>query len=458
MTRLLERIYRIASDRQATLFVTAFTIVSYGVALLRERANAAAYGTSAELDAYLVASSAISLIAITPSRALYEGLVLTIASHREREPDLAAATARAAVGLGVLVLAGLTAFGLLVVPALAHAIAPDMAPDRMAEVQRISVLLLPSIVGLGLWEITRGALHGFQEFFRSSVVPIIAPLVTFVMVTTLSGSIGIDALVWGSIAGASAQALVAVVMLVRREVRLTLTRDLVDARLLRVMTGPVAASATLAALAMLWVAADRFLASSLPEGRIAALNYASRISDVASIVAVTGIATVAFPQLARSARAARGAEFSRLLKKSVLETALGALPLTIVFVALARPVVHLLLGAGRFDAESERVTTEALIAYMIFLPLTAPAAVIARSVYALGMLRLLVAQGAVVLLAKIAIGLILRDPFQHIGVAVSGGLATMIGATVVLVAAVRAARDLTLPEAVVDRTIPESSP
>jgi peptidoglycan biosynthesis protein MviN/MurJ (putative lipid II flippase) len=99
-----------------------------------------------------------------------------------------------------------------------------------------------------------------------------------------------------------------------------------------------------------------------------------------------------------------------------------------------------LFGAGRFDAESERVTTESFLAYVVFLPLTAPAAVIARSVYALGMLRLLVAQGVVVLLAKIIVGLLLRDSYEHVGVAAAGGLATMIGAAVVLIAAVRAAR------------------
>jgi peptidoglycan biosynthesis protein MviN/MurJ (putative lipid II flippase) len=82
---------------------------------------------------------------------------------------------------------------------------------------------------------------------------------------------------------------------------------------------------------------------------------------------------------------------------------------------------------------------------VVFLPLTAPGAVLARSVYALGMLRLLVAQGVLVLTAKVLIGLALRDSFEHVGVAAAGGLATVIGSAIVLVAALRAARRLGQP-------------
>ena len=447
MSPLADIVYRASRDRRATLFVTLLTVISYGVTLLRERANAMAFGTSGDLDAYLVAVSVISLIAITPSRALYEGLILATASRGQRESEAAAATARAAVGVGTLALVAVSVAALAAAPVLVRLIAPDMSSSRILEAEELARSLIPMIIALGVWEIVRGVLHGYHEFFSSSVLPIIAPLVTFVTVTTLNGVLGIHALVLGSLLGTGLQAVVGLVVLVRLGIPLALSRSLFDLRSLRAIQGPATASSILAAVAMLWVSADRFLASSLPEGRIAALNYASSIYAAASVVAITGTATVAFPRLAQSAQAGTAQAFTSLLKRGVLDTAIVSLPMTILLVAFAQPLVHLLLGSGRFDAVSERVTAESLVAYLVFLPLIAPASVIARSVYALGLLRLIVAQSVLVLVAKVGLGLILRDSFQHVGVAAASGVATIIVGAVVLVAALRAARDLRTPAA-----------
>lgn len=431
---------RFSREGRATMLVTALTIVSYGVALLRERANAAAFGTSREIDAYLVASGVIALLAITPSRALYEGLVLSIAPATSSARDEASAVSRAALGVGTLVLAAGSGVSLLLTGVLVRAAAPDLPPDGIATAEAIASALIPSIVALGLWEISRGILHGYREFVGSSLLQIVAPLVTFGMVTATSERLGIVSLVMGSVAGAGLQAALALVVVARQGVPFSVSRSLLDLSRLRALGGPLVASGTLVGLAMLWVAADRFLGSSLPEGRIAALNYAARISDVVGVVALTGIATVAFPDLARSARSASASEFSRLLRRSVAATAAAALLLTIAFALFAQPIVHVLLGAGRFDAESERVTTEALLAYLAFLPLTTPAAVIARSVFALGMLRFLVAQSALVVAIKVILGLMLRGPYEHVGVAAASGLATIVGSLLVLIGTTRAAR------------------
>src|SRR5688500_15187280 len=105
MTVMRRALERFSGEGRATVVVTTLTIVSCGVARVRERANAAAFGTTREIDAYLVASSVIALLAITPSRALYEGLVLSIAPAATAARHEASAISRAALGIGTVVLA-----------------------------------------------------------------------------------------------------------------------------------------------------------------------------------------------------------------------------------------------------------------------------------------------------------------------------------------------------------------
>lgn len=433
-------------SRGLSAAITVFALVGYVAALLRERATAGAYGAGRDLDAFVVANTAVGVIALTLGRALYDPLVVTLASARARDLSAARALTRVAIlGMAVALLAGALLLALLRAPLVA-AIAPATQSDTLAESARLALYLAPSVVLLGLGEIARAALHGHQEFVVSSVVPIANTLVVLACVVLLAPSRGIEALVLGTILGGTLQLALALGALTRSRA-INVTGAGANPNDVRALLAPFGAGLALTALSSLLIVVDRALASALPEGRIAALNYAARLLEVATILASTGVATVAYPLLARLRAGARHAEFARVFRLSLVGTLLIAVPGALVLAVFAAPVVTVLLGTGRFDEIAQRITGESLAAYSLALPFLAAGSVLARTLYALRRIRLLIMQGVLFLLVKVAVGLALVGLLQHVGVALSTGVAAAVATAFVLVDLVRWTRSVGGPGA-----------
>lgn len=425
--------------RRLSAAVTLLTFFSYIAALLRERATAAAYGASRELDTFVVANTAIAFISLTVGRALYDPVVVTLASSRERDPQSARALAR----FVILAMSGMLVGGAALLVLVRHSavtlIAPAMPVDALGEAARLTLLLSPAVALLGLGEITRAILHGYQEFLVSSLLPVTNTMIVLGAVVLLAPTLGIEALVLGTVIGGAAQLVLAVGALLRVGA-LTSSGGAPAVEQFRAIAAPLAAGLALTALSSLLVVVDRALGSLLPEGRIAALNYAGRILDVATAITVSGIAAVAYPLLARLRAANRMSEFERVFWLSFAGAAAIAVPLGLALAVLAIPAVTVLFGVGRFDATAQRVTGESLAAYALALPFLAPATIVARTLYALRRVRLLIAQAGLFLAVKIIMGLVLVGPFEHVGVALATTLAAAVVAAVTITAIIREMR------------------
>lgn len=411
---------RIARARTLSVLVTGLTLAGYSVSLLRERATAFAYGTSAELDGFLVALTAVTLIAITSSRALYDPLVLTLSALRESDRVAAARLARAVLGASAAVLALATAALVFANEAMTDLIAPGLTQHSAEVAFRMTTILVPAVLLLGTWELARAVLHAWDEFVLSSVLPVVATGITFVAIVSFAPAIGIAALAYGTLAGAAAQFTLVLVYLARAGV--LGVRGLPARADVRGLVAPALVGLVLVAVGNGSIAIDRVLGSLLPEGRISALNYAARLVDVATVVAVSGVATVMYPRFARMRASGQGAAVVRALRASVAATVLAAFAIMAVLVPFAEPVVGLLFGTGRFDDASRRVTGEALAVYALSLPFVATALILARALYSFRKFRALMITGVLFLAIKLAVGLALVASLQHSGVA----LATVI--------------------------------
>ncbi len=110
---------------------------------------------------------------------------------------------------------------------------------------------------------------------------------------------------------------------------------------------------------------ERYLASQLGTGSVAALNYAYRVAQFPIWVFVLAIGTVALPSLSKSRGLGQESEFKGTLLKSLWAVLIITVPLACVFFLLRIPVVTILLKRGAFDAVSLQVTAGILAGYAL---------------------------------------------------------------------------------------------
>ena len=108
---------------------------------------------------------------------------------------------------------------------------------------------------------------------------------------------------------------------------------------------------------------DRSLASSVCEGGVSALTYASVINNAVQEILVTGIITVLFSHCAEWVVKNNHEKVKQKLASTLNTLIMLLLPATIGVMLLAKPIVLLVLGRGKFDDVSTTMTVGALCCY-----------------------------------------------------------------------------------------------
>lgn len=108
---------------------------------------------------------------------------------------------------------------------------------------------------------------------------------------------------------------------------------------------------------------DKSLASTLSEGSMSALTYASKVNTMVISVFVVAITSVVFPKLANAVSNRDELETGRLFSSSLNLVALVVIPSCVGMMILAKPIVEILFQRGRFDELATTLTSGALLYY-----------------------------------------------------------------------------------------------
>jgi putative peptidoglycan lipid II flippase len=126
----------------------------------------------------------------------------------------------------------------------------------------------------------------------------------------------------------------------------------------------------------------KFFGSFLPEGSIAALNYALRITLMLVGFFGQAVGTASFPFMARLAAENRISEMNNLLNDTLRYLSL-VIPISVLVMVLRTEVVRILFERGRFDASATELTSSALVFLLIGAFAFASQTVVVRGYYAM---------------------------------------------------------------------------
>jgi putative peptidoglycan lipid II flippase len=168
-----------------------------------------------------------------------------------------------------------------------------------------------------------------------------------------------------------------------------------------------------------------FLASTIRDGAISAVNYAWLIVMTPLGLFGMAISTAVFPRMAE--QAARDQEELRgTLSRSLCMILFLTVPAGFGLMILAKPITAFLLRSGAFDASSTDLVVSALVFYSVALFAHAGIEIVSRGYYAMSDTRTPVAYAVVSMLINLVLSLVLVWPFGIKGLAAALSVATIV--------------------------------
>lgn len=375
--------------------VSAATMLSRVLGLVREQMFAALLGASAFADAFVVAFRIPNLLRdLFAEGALSAAFVPTFTDYlRNRGAQQAIRLANVVIGTLLLVVGILVLLGILFAPQLVAFMAPgfDQVPGKEPLTVLCTRIMFPFLPLVSLAAVAMGQLNAQERFgppaFASAmfnVVAIVGGAILF-----LAGAHDERAVIGWSIftlLGGAAQLGVQLPALYRTGFSFRPALDWAEPGLRRIahLMGP--ATIGLAAT-QVNIFVNTIFASQVP-GAPAWLNYAFRLMQLPIGVFGVAVATIATTGLARRAADCDLPGMRATLDAGLRLVAFLTVPFMVGLVALAEPIVRLLFEHGRFLPEDTVATAWATVMYATGLYAYAGVKVIAPAFYALDKARI----------------------------------------------------------------------
>lgn len=395
--------------------------------LARDVAIAYVFGASASYDAFLVGLFIPqALRQVIGEAGLASAFIPVYAKVKARGEG--PAFARSFLRLLLLFLPPLALGGSLLARLYVPLLAAGFPTEKMREAVNLASLLFPLIIFVSLSAFQSAILNAHGWFFLPSLAPAFLNLGMVVGALFFSKLFrpAILGLVVGTLGGGALM-----VLLLLPSFRKNLGPrtpvpfvhpDLqeVGRRLLPCLAGLFIVEAN--------TLVDNRLASYLPHGSIATLQYAMRLFQFPLGILAVSVATVALPALSEKLARNDMGSFCHTLRRGFLLTAVFMIPATLGLWLLARPAVALLFERGEFSPADTLRTAQNLCGYLVGLWAYALVYLFSRAFYALGRPILPLLGSFLALLVNIGLNLWWVRLWGTFGLALATGVAGWMGA------------------------------
>lgn len=170
---------------------------------------------------------------------------------------------------------------------------------------------------------------------------------------------------------------------------------------------------------------DRSLASRLPEGSIAALNYANTLNNMIMALSVTILITLIYPRLNQANARDQIAQFYKYIRQGLILIVMVALPFSLGAILYSNDLVQIVYERGAFDINASKLTAVAYLFYSAGLLFVAVNQLMLRGYYALHDTRTPMVIAGFGVIVNIVLNLLLVGPMAHGGLALATSIAAM---------------------------------
>ncbi|RPI09993.1 MAG: murein biosynthesis integral membrane protein MurJ [Zetaproteobacteria bacterium] len=405
------------------------TLLSRILGFVRDMAIAWLFGAGMVADAFFVAFRIPSTLReLLGEGALSAAFIPAFTRTAARDgKDAAWALASKVMGSLAVVLALVTALGILLAPWIVQALAPGFAgtPGKLALTSTLLRIMFPYIFLVGLTALFMAILNSLGHFLAPALSPTVLNLVIIAVAILVAPASEnpVVPIAGAVVLGGLGQLFIQVPAAVARGWRARLhvaPTDPAVREIGRLMLPGVAGLA----VTQINVFVGTLLASLLPEGSVAAMTYAFRLVQFPIGVVGVAIATGALPVMAAAmARDAVG-DMKRALQDSLRLAIFLGLPAMVGLIVFRVPIVGLLFERGAFGRPVTLLTAAILAAYAVGLAFYIANRILAPAFYAMKDTWSPVATGMVAVFVNIVASLILMRPLGAVGLALATAVAS----------------------------------
>jgi putative peptidoglycan lipid II flippase len=358
--------------RAAGLAVAAAFGQAFVVA--REVYVAAQVGTSADLDALLVALIAPMILVGLLSNGTQAALVPALLELNATAGPVAARSMSGLIIVGVSLLGVLAATVIMLLAGPVIAVGgPGLSDASRVVSQSFLPALLPLIVLAPVGTLLAAVCQASGMFREISVSWVAGPVAAMIVTIAIWNQAGVGALALATTADAAATAGVLMAILAVRGRLPWPGREVPPGAIDRFLrhAGPLTAGTSILSLNLL---TDRAVASLLSTGAVSALRYGERVIRTPLSVLFPAWSTTVFPAIAQAVSASEQGRMGRTASDALRFVIAVFLPLTLATLALAPVVVAFAFERGAFgqSATADTAGVVAGFAPLILLWLVQP--------------------------------------------------------------------------------------
>jgi len=406
----------------AAAIVAVFTLATRLAGAAKEIVVAQRFGTSDEVDAFLLAfllpSFAMSVIGGSLSTALIPAYV----EVRQREGQAAAQRLLSTVMLLCIgLLAGAALILASLVPALVPLIGSSFSPSKLQLTAELSYLLLPCLVLTGVATIWSAVLNAHGSFAPGAAAAMAVPLAIIVVLLLAGSVLGIRALPVGLLAGSGVHAALVGIALHHEGLRL-LPRwggFTPEARHVMGQYLPMAAGMLVMELNPV---INTVMAARLPAGSVASLGYGNKLVAFGVGIGSVSIGAAVLPHFSsmvarRDWRGLRGT-----IRTYALAVLAVTIPVTALGMALSEPIARLLYQRGAFTSADTLQVARIQLCYLAQLPFHLAGMLFVRFISAVSSNRALMWVSMATALVNVAGNYVLSGYLGAAGIALATSL------------------------------------
>lgn len=430
---------RTHSIGRAAGVVGFFTLLSRISGLLRDMVMAYAF-PKVQTDMFTVAFTIPNVLRyLLAEGSLSISFIPVYTEYRRRDEAQAEEFVRAAFSVTAIVVAGVTALGILAAPLLVTAFAGGFADDatKFAATVELTRILFPYIFFISLMALAMGVLNTLGHFASPAISPMVWNLVCVAAglaapaLAAASGLPPIHVFAWAVVFGGFLQFAIQLPPMRRRGVRLGFRPHFNHPGVLKM--GKLMLPAVFGlAVYQFNVMLSRLFASFLETGALSGLYYAQRLIEFPMGIFAVAIATASMPTLSAHATDGETGKMKETLRNSLEMTFFVLVPSAVALLLLARPVVAVLFQKGHFGPEMTVLTAHALAAFTLGIPSAGLVRNLVPAFYANSETRVPVLAASASLFTYIVIGPLMAWGWGVSGLAVAISLCSWVNAMVLL--------------------------
>ena len=331
---------------------------------------AAIFGAGARTDAFFIASTIPFALASLLLASTNQVLVpLVNGWFRTSEERVALERIGNLLGTGLAIGAVTASVGILLARVIPSVIAPGAATATQRAAATMTALLFITVVTRVGAEILRATLNARFSFVGPAAMPLVENGTVLVLILLLHPRFGVTAVAIGYVVGGFAQLAFMAAVAAARGVLAWPRMRLHDPEIrsaLRLMVLPLSGTG----LTMLSRIAERFLASFLPAGQLTILNYGwVVVNSIGGAVFFRSVVVALLPRLSEARDDERRTR--RILSDGVLLMLVISIPLLVVVVVLAQPLVALAFQRGAFGPAQASMLAGVIAIYALQFPFDA---------------------------------------------------------------------------------------